>query len=42
MALLACPGFYGQGGGAAQEEIGKIAKPQQIGERADELRKVSR
>ena len=40
MALLACSRSYWQAGGAAQESIGEVAKPQQVVERADELRNV--
>src|SRR5437773_2806637 len=40
MALLACSRSYWQAGGAAQESIGEVAKPQQVVERADELRNL--
>ena len=38
MALLACPRYYWQVGGAAQESIDKAAKTQQVIQRADERR----
>src|ERR1700685_2510441 len=40
MALLACPRSYWQVGGAAPEGIGKAAKPQEVIQRADKLRRL--
>jgi hypothetical protein len=42
MALLACPRYYWQDSGSAQESIREISKVQQVLERADELRKPRR
>jgi len=36
MALLACPRYYWQTGGAAQESIDETAKAKQVIGRADE------
>jgi hypothetical protein len=40
MALLACSRSYWQASGAAQESIGKVAEPQEVLERADQLRNL--
>ena len=40
MVLLACSRSYWQASGAAQQGIGKVAKPQEVLERADELRNL--
>jgi hypothetical protein len=42
MALLACPRYYWQLGGAAQESIDEAAKTQQVIQRADEHRSLWR
>jgi len=42
MALLGCPRYYGQLGGAAQESIDEAAKTQQVIPRADEHRSLRR
>ena len=40
MALLACSRSYWRGSGAAQQGIGAFTEPQEVLERADQLRKL--
>src|SRR5258706_8949266 len=42
MALLTCPRYYRQVGGAAQESVDQAAKTQQVIERADERNRLWR